>query len=325
MRGRPSRRDILVSGAGAAAASLLSAPAIAQSWLPNKPIRMIIGDAPGGGTDQVCRVFIEYLTKALGQPVLADNRPGANGVVAATELKNAAPDGYTLLEGASTSFTVLPNQRELRYSMDSFEVAGGIADYIAVMAVRKSLAVKTVKELIEYGKQNPGKLTYGSAGELSAGHMFGGRLAHDTGISLLHIPFGGSAAAVNALVAGDIDIVIDGAVTPMVKADRVRPLATFYRSRHPELPDVPSLEETGYKVILTKARGWALMAPKGTPAPIMARLSDAMQKALADPALAKAFLRGNSIASYQSPADYRTSVAVDRKMYGELLSIMAKK
>ena len=95
MRGRPSRRDILISGVGAAGASLLAAPAIAQSWRPNKPIRMIIGDAAGGGTDQVSRVFIEYLTKKLGQPVVADNRPGANGVVAATELRNAPADGYT--------------------------------------------------------------------------------------------------------------------------------------------------------------------------------------------------------------------------------------
>ena len=93
MTGRFTRRDVLVSGVGAASASLLAAPAVAQSWRPSKPIRMIIGDAAGGGTDQVSRIFIEYLTKRLGQPVLADNRPGANGVVAATELKNAAPDG----------------------------------------------------------------------------------------------------------------------------------------------------------------------------------------------------------------------------------------
>ena len=97
MTGRSTRRDVLVSGVGAASASLLAAPAVAQSWRPSKPIRMVIGDAAGGGTDQVSRIFIEYLTKRLGQPVLADNRPGANGVVAATEVKNAAPDGYTLL------------------------------------------------------------------------------------------------------------------------------------------------------------------------------------------------------------------------------------
>ncbi len=314
-----------------AAATLASASGLAPQWAmaddawPSRPIKLVVPYPPGGSSDIMGRMLADSMAKLLNANFVVENKPGGTTQVGSEYVANAAPDGYMLLEGASTSFTVLPNQRELRYSLDSFELAGGIADYIAVMAVRNTLPVKTVKELIEYGKQNPGKLTYGSAGELSAGHMFGARLALDTGVSLLHVPYGGSAAAVNALVAGDIDVVIDGAVTPMVKAGRVRPLATFYRSRHPELPDVPSLEETGFKILLTKARGWALMAPKGTPAPVMARLSATLQKALADPELAKALLRGNSIASYQSPEDYKTSVAADRKMYAELLSVIAKK
>lgn len=322
-----SRRTFhsLTAAAAASACGLAPQWAAAQSTWPSRPIKLVVPFPPGGSSDIMGRLLADGLGKHLNTTFVVENKPGGTTQVGTEYVATAEPDGYTLLEGASTAFTVLPNQRELRFSLDSFEVAGGIADYIAVMAVRKTLPVKSLKELIEYGKLNPGKLTYGSAGELSAGHMFGSRLALDTGIALLHVPFGGSAAAVNALVAGDIDIVIDGAVTPMVKADRVRPLATFYRTRHPELPDVPNLEETGYKILLTKARGWGLLAPKGTPAPIIARLSEAMQKTLADPELAKALLRGNSVASYQSPADYKSNIAADRKMYGELLSIIAKK
>ncbi|MEO7938835.1 MAG: tripartite tricarboxylate transporter substrate binding protein [Burkholderiaceae bacterium] len=314
-----------------AAATVASASGLAPQWAsaqaawPSRPVKLVVPFPPGGSSDIMGRLLAESLAKSLNATFIVENKPGGTTQVGSEYVAMAAPDGYTLLEGASTSFTVLPNQRDLRYSLDSFEVAGGIADYIAVMAVRKTLPVKSVKELVEYGKQNPGKLTYGSAGDLSAGHMFGSRLAYDTGITLLHVPFRGSAAAVNALVAGDIDIVIDGAVTPMVKGDRVRPLATFYRTRHPELPDLPTIEETGFQVILTKARGWGLLAPKGTPAPIMARLSEAMQKALAEPELAKAFLQGNSIASYQSPADYKANIAVDRAMYKQLLDVIAKK
>lgn len=314
-----------------AAATMASASGLAPQWAiaddawPARPIKLVVPFPPGGSSDIMGRLLADSLSKILKATFIVENKPGGTTQVGTEYVASAAQDGYTLLEGASTAFTVLPNQRDLRFSLDSFEVAGGIADYIAVMAVRKTLPVKSVKELVEYGKQNPGKLTYGSAGELSAGHMFGARLAYDTGITLLHVPFRGSAAAVNALVAGDIDIVIDGAVTPMVKADRVRPLATFYRNRHPELPDLPTIEESGYKVILTKARGWGLLAPKGTPPPVMARLSEALQKALADPDLAKSFLQGNSVASYQAPADYKINIEADRKMYGELLATMAKK
>ncbi len=322
-----SRRNFhsMAASALAATSGLLPQWAMAEEAWPSRPVKLVVPFPPGGSSDIMGRLLADNMAKLLKANFVVENKPGGTTQVGSEYVAHAAPDGYTLLEAASLAFTVLPNQRDLRFDLDSFEHVGGIADYIAVMAVRKSLPVKTMKELVDYGKQNPGKLTFGSAGELSAGHMFGSRLALDTGISLLHVPFRGSAAAVNALVAGDVDIVIDGAVTPMVKGDRVRPLATFYRSRHPELPDVPTLDETGYKVLLTQARGWALLAPKGTPAPIVARLSDALKKTLADPEVAKALLRGNSIASYQSPEEYKANVAVDRKMYGELLAAISKK
>jgi len=322
-----SRRKFHSITAAAALAATGVAPrmALAQDAWPARPIKMVIPFPPGGSSDIMGRLLAESMGRILNATFVVENKPGGTTQVGSEYVASAAPDGYTLLEGASTAFTVLPNQRELRFGLDSFEVAGGIADYIAVLAVRKTLPVTSMKELVDYAKKNPGKLSFGSAGELSAGHVFGGVLGRDTGIDVLHVPFRGSVDAVNALVAGDIDFVIDGAATPMVKADRVRPLATFYRARHPDLPDVPSIKEAGFDITLTKARGWGLLAPKGTPPAIMARLSDAMQKALADPKLAQALVRGNSIASYQAPDEYRSNIAADRRMYAELLPMIMKK
>ena len=319
------RFHTLATAAATTASGLGSSLALAQDPWPSKPVKLVVPFPPGGSSDIMGRLVAEGMGRLLNATFIIDNKPGGTTQIGSELVANAPPDGYTLLEGASTAFTVLPNQRKLNFSLDSFEVAGGIADYIAVFAVRKTLPVNSMKEFVEYAKKNPGKLTYGSAGELSAGHVYGGTLARDTGIQVLHVPFKGSADAVNALVAGDIDFVIDGAATPMVKADRIRPLATFYRARHPEVPEVPTLKEAGFDITMTKARGWGLLAPKGTPAPIMARLSEALQKALTDPKLAEALLRGNSVASYQTPAEYRASIAEDRKMYAELLpQIMTK-
>lgn len=322
-----SRRRFQAASALAACAAtgLWPGHAWAQDVWPSRPIRLVVPFPPGGSSDIMGRLVAEGISKILNATFIIDNKPGGTTQIGSEFVANAAPDGYTLLEGAATAFTVLPNQRKLNFSLDSFEVAGGIADYIAVFAVRKTLPVTTMKEFVDHARKNPGKLTYGSAGELSAGHVFGGTLARDTGIDVLHVPFKGSADAVNALIAGDIDFVIDGAATPMAKADRVRPLASFYRARHPELPDVPSLKEAGFDITMTKARGWGLLAPKGTPAAVMARLSDALQKTLADAKVAEALLRGNSVASYQSPQEFRLNIALDRKMYAELLpQIMSK-
>ncbi len=294
------------------------AQAQSSNW-PSQPIRLVVPFPPGGSSDILGRLIAEHLGKALGASIFVDNKPGGTTQVGTDFVANAAPDGNTLVLGAASSFTVLPNLRKLNYSLDSFESAGGIADYIAVMAVRKSLPIKDVRQFVAYAKQNPGKLSFGSAGEASAGHVYGLTLARDTGIQVLHVPFRGSAAAVTALVSGDIDFIIDGAVTPMIKTDRVQPLATVYRRRHPDLPSVPTLQEAGFTITTSKGSGWGLLAPKGTPRPIMTRLSVGLQKVLEQKDIQDALVRANSIAAWQSPEDFRQGLLSDRKMYAELL------
>lgn len=300
--------------------SLLSSTrAFAQANWPSTPIRMVVPFPPGGSSDILTRLVSDHMAKLLGANIFIDNKPGGTTQVGTEFAANAQPDGNTLLMAASTSFTQLPNLRKLNYSLDSFESAGGVADYIAVMAVRKTLPIKNMKEFIAYAKANPGKLTFGSAGEASAGHVYGLTLARDTGIQVLHVPYKGSVAAVNGLVAGEIDFIIDGAVTPMVKADRVQPLSVFYKKRHPDLPSVPTLKEAGFDITQAQSPGWALLAPKGTPKAIMTRLADALHKTLEAKEVQDAMVRANTIAAWMSPEEYRKSVLEDQKMFKELL------
>src|SRR6218665_1939284 len=239
---------------------------------------------------------------------------GGTTQIGAEFVAKAAPDGYTLLLGDASIFTLLPNIRKLGYSVDSFDFIGGVAEYLAVIAVGESLPFKNLAQFVEHAKKNPGKLSFGSAGEASAGHVYGATLALDTGISVLHVPFRGSMDAVNALVAGAIDFIIDGAVTPMAKAGRVVPLATIYRQRHPELPNVPTLAETGVRVTIPAGSGWGLLAPKGTPKDVLARLSAALRTALQHKGIQEVFVRANAFASWQAPDEFRASLAAKKKM-----------
>lgn len=316
---KPDRLRLAIPLLMAAPQLLWATRAQAQDSWPSSAVRMVVPFPPGGSSDILGRLMAEKIGTLLKANIFVENKPGGTTQIGTELVANAQPDGNTLLLAAATSFTALPNLRKLNYSIDSFEIAGGVADYIGVMAVRKTLPIKTVKEFVDYAKQNPGKMSFGSAGEASAGHIYGLTLARDTGIQVLHVPFRGSAAAVNALVAGDIDFIIDGAVTPMIKADRVQPLAVMYRKRHPELPDVPTLSEAGFEITSTRGSGWGVLAPKGTPAPIMSKLSDAVHQVLQLEDVKSTLARANSVASWQTPDAYRSNLAADRKLYAELL------
>lgn len=303
-------------------ASLLAGlPLSAQEAWPARPIHLVVPFPPGGSSDILGRLVADRLVRVLGgnASIIIDNKPGATTQIGTEFVAKAAPDGYTLLLGASTSFTLLPNLRKLPYSLESFECIGGVAEYLAVMAVRPSLPVRDMQQFVDYARKNPGKLSYGSTGEASAGHVYGATLAREAGISVLHVPFRGSMDAVNALVAGEIDFIIDGAVTPMAKAGRVAPLATIYRQRHPELPEVPTLAETGLSVTMASGSGWGLLAPRDTPRELLSRLSSALHAALQQKDIQDAFVHANSSAAWQTPEAFRASLIANQQMYARLL------
>lgn len=298
---------------------LVGTHAAAQPNWPSGPIRLVVPFPPGGSSDILGRLIADQIGKILGANFFVENKPGGTTQIGTEAVAGAPADGNTWLLAAATSFTQLPNLRKLSYSLDSFESAGGIADYIGVMAVRKTLPIKNMKEFVAYAKANPGKLSFGSAGEASAGHVFGLTLARDTGIKVLHVPYKGSAAAVNGLLTEEIDFIIDGAVSPMVKADRVQPLCVFYSQRHPDLPDVPTLKESGFEITQSKSPGWGLLAPKGTPKAIVSQMGNALRKALETKSVQDALARANTVAAWMPPEEYGKALLNDQKMYAELL------
>ena len=303
------------------AALVLPLPATAQTAWPDKPIRLVVPYPPGGTSDNLGRLVAERLGSYLGTPLIVDNKPGGTTQIGTELVARAAPDGNTVLLGAITAFTVLPHLRnKLPYDpKNSFEPLGGIAEYLAVVAVRKDLGVQTLADLVKLAKASPGKLTYGSAGQASFGHIAGEIIKRETGISMLHIPFKGSADAANALAGGQIDVLIDGAVVGLAKAGRVTALATFGNARHPELPNVPSLPESGIKIRTQSAPGWGLFTPKGTPAAINQRLSQALEKMLAEPETQARLKRISTLPDWRTPSELRMAIDADYKYYAELL------
>ncbi len=263
----------------ASAAVLLhsSVPALAQAdpaaGYPKQPIRMIVGLAPGGSNDIIARVVAQKLTERLGQPVIVENKPGAGGTIAADMVARATPDGYTLLVAPAGSMVINPAvYTKLPYDpLKSFELISNIAVYHLVLSVSSSLPIKSVKELIEWGKANPDKANYASTSAIF--QLTTELFKQKTGAPFQHIPFKSGAELVTAVLTGQSTMTFAdaGPAMPQFKAGTLRPLASTGATRLPELPDVPTLAEVGIEGVVVE--GFiGLAAPKGTPAAIVKKL-----------------------------------------------------
>ncbi|NWF44739.1 tripartite tricarboxylate transporter substrate binding protein [Hydrogenophaga sp. D2P1] len=308
-----------------ATALLLALPAtrltFAQENWPSRPIKLVVPYPPGGNSDNLGRIVAERVAAQLNATIIVDNKPGGTTQIGTELVARAAPDGYTLLLGAITAFTVLPHLRK-KLPFDpkrSFEPLGAIADYVAVAAARKDLGVATLTDLVRVAKANPGKLTYGSAGLSSFGHIAGEIIKRDAGIDMLHVPFKGSADAAAALTGGQIDFLIDGTTVQLAKGARAVALFAFSDKRHPELPNVPSLPETGLQVKRPTGASWGLFAPAGTPKAIADKLAKALERALAEPDTQARMQRISALPAWGSPAELMRGVDNDFRFYGELL------
>lgn len=277
MAGRFTRRDVLVAGAGAAGASLLAAPAFAQAWHPTKPVRLVIGDAAGGGTDQVSRVFVEYLAKKLGQPVVADNRPGANGVVAATEVRNAPTDGYTLLYMVGSA---LMTQKILHKNLP-YDPA---KDFVPVAAqpvaglpliVNNSTGAKTMEQFVEFARKKPANIgTYG-AGSLA--HVGIAAIERFYKVPVTPVHYRGSGLMWADVIAGSLDGgIASGAVgMNVIHLGKGTALAIQGRNRLSSYPTVPTFQELGANdpgLSLMSVTG--ILAPAGVPENVIDTVSE---------------------------------------------------
>jgi tripartite-type tricarboxylate transporter receptor subunit TctC len=253
----------------------------AQAW-PNKPIKIIVGFAPGGTTDVMARVMAQSLSESLGQSVVVDNKPGASGNVAAAEVIRAAADGYTFLIAPTSVETANPSlfKQTILPSRDLTPVAG-VGRSQMYLVVKPQLTVKDAKELIGMIKANPTKLSYASAGAGTPPHLAGELFNQVIGVPVAHIPYKGAAPALQDVMAGQVDYVFDPGISfPHVRSGKVRMLAVAGNKRSSFFPEVPTLTELGFKG--AELDIWfGLWAPNGTPPDITARIASEVAKALA--------------------------------------------
>lgn len=277
------RRTLLQAGSAA-----LFAPALvrAQAY-PSKPIRYIVPVAAGGGNDMIARVVTERWGKLLGQTFVVENQSGGGGVIACMTTKNAAPDGYTLLQGYVATHGTTPATRRVQYdAVKDYTPIGMIGGTPNVLVVNAALPVKTLAEFIDYVKKNPGRVNYGSAGPGSLTHLTMEIFKQEIGGFMLHIPYRGIAPAFTDLLGGQTQAMFPGlaAALPHLRSGRARALAVTGKARSPQIKDVPTLEESGFKGF--DAMQWyGSVGPAGMPADIVKRLNDTQVQVLKDPEL----------------------------------------
>ena len=288
----------------AALAVPLISPAHAQDY-PTRPVRLIVAFAPGTTSDIIGRMFAEKLTQQMGQPFVVENRTGAGGTIAADQVTKAAPDGYTLLMSTAAlpvSAHVYPG---LKYdTVKDFASVTVITHSPLLLAANLNFPPKTVQELVQYAKANPGKVSFGSAGVGTSHHLTGEKLKLDTGIDMLHVPYKGSGPAHIDLMGGQIQLMFDNivALLPHVQSGKVRALAVSSAKRHPLLPEVPSIQEAGVKDFETVA-WFGIVAPAGTPKQILARLNAETVKAIKLPDVNKRLLDSGSTIIGNTPEE----------------------
>lgn len=259
-------------------------PAAAQEW-PQRTIRIIIGFAPGGGTDIVGRILAQSLQEKLGQPVVIENRPGAGGTIGAEAVARADKDGYTL--GILTNGHVISGvlSKSLRYdTLTAFEPVSLIASASLAIVARSDFKANTVKELIEAARAAPGKITFASAGVGGTQHFTGELFKQAAKVDMLHVPFRASPAAISAVLARDVDLLFDtvSAVLGQVQSGDLKALAVTGKDRFPALPNVPAAIESGVLPGYDVTTWYGMIAPAGMPAPIVEKLNRTLNEILAD-------------------------------------------
>ena len=268
----------------AALPGFLHAQAPSGSSFPNRAVRMIVPFAPGGVSDILGRTVGQKMTEMLGQTVIIENRGGAAGTIGADVVANAAPDGYTILLTSLSTHAIAPHiQRKLPYdTTTAFAAIGGIALSPNILTVGTGQPMKTVKDVIAAARANPGKVIYGSSGIGSIGHLASEILRASTGAEMTHVPFKSAAVAYPDVMAGNLTMVFDTLPSAMqhIKSGAVRPVVMFSATRAPAFPDVPTIAEAGFPEATLNF--WSgLSAPAGTPAAVIQRLNDAVNRSLA--------------------------------------------
>ena len=306
----------------ATAASLVApAAALAQNY-PDKPIRMVLPFPPGGVTDLLARALAEKLSPRLGQPVVIDNKPGAGTILASDLVARAPADGYTLLLAASSLGTAPLLYDKVGYdAIKSFAPVTQVASVVHVLVVNQQLPVKSVAELIAYAKANPGKLNYASTGSGTSTHLEGELFKSMANTFMVHIPYKGSGPALTDVVGGQVSVMFDalGSSGPFIRSGKLRALAVTTGKRSPSIPELPTVAESGLPGY--EAMPWlGIVAPAGTPQPIVDRLHRETAEILKDPELRERFKGWGLDIIGNSPAEFSSFLRRDIDQWAKVIS-----
>ena len=319
-----SRRTILIGAAAALAQA--PGPAVGQSY-PDRPIKMIVPFPPGGPIDTMARLVGQAMSMRLGQQVVVENRAGAGATIGSKAAAAAEPNGYTLLFGSSGSLAVAPAlYPNIDYDpIRMFAPIARVALLPHVLVVGPQVPARTVRELIGYAKANPGKLNYG-APLGTPPQMLGTLFKMQAGIDVVFIPYRGAAQSVTDLLAGETQFTIDAVtiLNPLIQEVRLRPLALAGPARWPDLPEVPTMAESGFPEIDYDA--WTgIVAPSGTPAPIISRLNSLINEGLRSPEMKMSFAKVSAIAQPGSPEDFAAFLKVELPKWAHIVQISGAK
>jgi tripartite-type tricarboxylate transporter receptor subunit TctC len=311
-----SRRSALAS-----LASLAASPAFSQSGFPSQPIKLVVPFAPAGGTDIAARLLGENLTAVIGQNVVIDNRPGANGVIAGEAVKASPPDGHTLLIATAASFAGAPALgQKLPYDVaKDFAPVAMLGLFPLVLNVAPGLPVSTLRDFVELAKKEPGKFNFASAGVGSTNHLVFELFAQATGVKLQHVPYRGAALAATDLMSGQVHAMIDSLAASLgnIQAGKVKALALTTSSRQPQVPNLATMKEQGVDLVYP---GWAsLVAPAGTPAATVGTLNAAINRAMDAAALRQRYAQLSIEPVKWTPEETARFMAADRAALTDLV------
>ena len=290
---------------------------------PGKTIRVVVGFPAGSATDTIARLVAEQLTKSLGQAVVVENKPGANGAIGVGEVARAAPDGYTLLVTNSSSITINPHlYKQIAYRASDFAPIAMVIEAPFILVVNPAWAAKhgvqSVKDLMAYAQREPGKLSYGSAGQGNIGHLSFVSLGNQAKVKTNHIPYKSASQAELAVISGDLDALFDTlSAVSHIQAGKLKPLAVTSARRIAQLPALPTLAEAGFPEL--EVTFWmGLLAPAGTPQPVIQKIYEALTPIMTD-AKAAAALKSNGDPVLLGPAAFGQRINKETPLWGEVI------
>jgi tripartite-type tricarboxylate transporter receptor subunit TctC len=308
------------------AAGLTAGSAMAQTY-PSKPIRILVGFAPGGPADVMARLLAPHMSIALGQPVVVDNRPGAGGTIAARAAAEAEPDGHTLLLGNTSTLVISPLiYRNIGYDpLKAFAPVARLGTTSNLLVANPSFADKfasSLPALVAYAKANPGKLNYSSAGIGTPPHLIGEMFKYRAGISVVHVPYKGGGPSIQAVIAGEVEFTFENPAVslPLAQAKTVRALAVTSDTRSAQAPDLPTMIESGLPDFASVSFT-GVVAPAGTPAPIVTRLNAVINDTLQAPDIAATLAKLSVDAKRETAGDFTAFLVKELERLAPVLKV----